>query len=164
MPSKRLAVGCDAVPEQTELKHATAVALGDAAAIIVGPSGSGKSDFALRCLAMAPNPICARSFKLVSDDQTQLSIVDGRLIATCPPTIAGKIEVRGIGIVEVNWCDNLEVALIVNLTQRHVLRLPAEEERERLLGISVRCISLNPWEVSAPLKLALALQDIVAKR
>ena len=60
--------------------------------LITGPSGSGKSDLALRLLD--------RGFTLVSDDQTIVRRDGDRLLASAPPTIAGKLEIRGIGIVE----------------------------------------------------------------
>ena len=75
-----------------ETVHASTVASEGRAVLITGPSGSGKSDLALRLLD--------RGFTLVSDDQTIVTRVDDRLIASAPPTIAGKLEIRGIGIVE----------------------------------------------------------------
>ena len=62
--------------------------------LISGPSGSGKSDLALRLLD--------RGFTLVSDDQTIVRKDGDRLIASAPPTIKGKLEIRGIGIVEMD--------------------------------------------------------------
>ena len=72
--------------------HASTVAIDGRAVLISGPSGSGKSDLALRLLD--------RGFTLVSDDQTIVRADGDRLIASAPPTIAGKLEVRGIGIVD----------------------------------------------------------------
>ena len=72
------------------LIHATTVQLGAHGVLIIGPSGSGKSDLALRLIG--------EGALLVSDDQTRLTLKDGRLIATAPATIAGRIEARGIGI------------------------------------------------------------------
>ena len=65
--------------------------------LITGPSGSGKSDLALRLLD--------RGFTLVSDDQTIVRRDGDRLIASAPPTIAGKLEIRGIGIVEMEHVE-----------------------------------------------------------
>jgi len=75
-----------------ETLHASTVALDGRAVLISGPSGSGKSDLALRLLD--------RGFILVSDDQTIVRKDGGHLVAGAPPTIAGKLEVRGIGIVD----------------------------------------------------------------
>ena len=62
--------------------------------MITGPSGSGKSDLTLRLLD--------RGFVLVSDDQTIVKRDGDRLFASPPPTIAGKLDIRGIGVVEMD--------------------------------------------------------------
>src|SRR5437868_8909684 len=90
-----------------ETLHASTVALDGRAVVIAGRSGSGKSDLALRLLD--------RGFVLVSDDQTIVRKVDGKLVASAPPTIRGKLEVRGIGIVEVDNADDAAVSLFVEL-------------------------------------------------
>src|SRR3954447_22487577 len=77
-----------------ETVHASTVATEGRAVVIAGPSGSGKSDLALRLLD--------RGFTLVSDDQTTIKRDGDRLIASAPPNIAGKLEIRGIGIVEMD--------------------------------------------------------------
>lgn len=76
----------------SENLHASCVAAEGHAVLITGRSGSGKSDLALRLID--------RGFTLVSDDRTILRKQDGRLIASAPDTIKGKIEVRGVGILE----------------------------------------------------------------
>src|SRR5436190_10110447 len=103
-----------------ETLHASTVALDGRAVLISGPSGSGKSDLALRLLD--------RGFILVSDDQTIVRKDGDRLIASAPPTIAGKLEVRGIGIVEMERSDNVPVALFAELTSE-IQRLP-DDSRE----------------------------------
>jgi len=75
------------------------------AVLIGGPSGSGKSDLALRLLD--------RGFKLVSDDRTLVRRDGERLIASAPPNIAGKLEIRGLGIVDMDNVDNVPIALFV---------------------------------------------------
>src|SRR3954454_13918346 len=91
-----------------ETIHASTVAADGRAVLITGPSGSGKSDLTLRMLD--------RGFTLVSDDQTIVNKDGDLLLASAPPTIAGKLEVRGIVIVEMERIDNVPVALIVELT------------------------------------------------
>jgi serine kinase of HPr protein (carbohydrate metabolism regulator) len=70
----------------SETLHASTVALDGRAVLVTGPSGSGKSDLALRLLD--------RGFKLVSDDQTMIRLDGERLLASPPANIAGKLEVR----------------------------------------------------------------------
>ena len=87
----------------TETVHASTVATGGRAVLLSGPSGSGKSDLALRLID--------RGFTLVSDDQTVVMREGDRLIASAPPTIAGKLEVRGLGIVEMETLTDVPIAL-----------------------------------------------------
>src|SRR3954464_14834671 len=91
-----------------ETLHASAVASEGRGVLITGPSGSGKSDLALRLLD--------RGFALVSDDQTIAKRASDRLLAPGPSTLAGKLEVRGIGIVEMDRVEDVPVAFLVELT------------------------------------------------
>ncbi|MEQ1648485.1 MAG: HPr kinase/phosphatase C-terminal domain-containing protein [Hyphomicrobiaceae bacterium] len=144
------------------LVHATSVALGHRAALIRGPSGSGKSDLALRflsnqaTLAGIDHPRC-----LIADDQTELQRDGHGLIVRCPATISGKIEVRGIGIVPMNaTLTSARLALIIDLvtTLADVSRYPMMDKSDVLLGVAIPCMPFYPFEASAPLKLALALE------
>ena len=131
-----------------ETVHATTVAIEGRAVLITGPSGSGKSDLALRLLD--------RGFALVSDDQTLVERDGERLLASAPTNIAGKLEIRGIGIVEMAAVSNVPVALIVELTS-DIERLPDDARQRPLLGVAVPLISIDAMTASAPSKVALAL-------
>ena len=131
-----------------ETLHATTVALDGRAVLISGPSGSGKSDLASRLLD--------RGFVLVSDDQTIVKKDGTKLVATAPPTIAGKLEVRGIGIVDVERAENAPVALVVELTSE-IQRLPDDSRDRLILGVRVPLINVDAMAASAPSKVALAL-------
>ena len=131
-----------------ETLHASAVSLDGRAVLISGPSGSGKSDLALRLLD--------RGFVLVSDDQTIVKKDGTRLLATAPPTIAGKLEVRGIGIVDMERADDAPVALIVELTS-DIQRLPDDSRERPILGVRVPLVTIDAMTASAPSKVALAL-------
>lgn len=135
----------------TESLHATSVARDGRAVLISGPSGSGKSDLALRLMD--------RGFKLVSDDQTLLRREGERLIASAPSNIAGKIEVRGIGIVEVDSVDDAPVALLVELTS-DIQRLPDDARHRPILGVSLPLVSIDAMTASAASKVALALDRL----
>ena len=132
----------------SETLHATTVAKDGRAVLISGRSGSGKSDLALRLLD--------RGFVLVSDDQTYLRIVGGKLVAAAPPTIRGKMEVRGIGIVEVEQVDDVAVCLVVELSGE-VDRLPDEGRERLILGANIPLVGIHAQAASAPAKVAIAL-------
>jgi serine kinase of HPr protein (carbohydrate metabolism regulator) len=137
-----------------ETIHASSVALDGRAVLISGPSGAGKSDLALRLLD--------RGFALVSDDQTIVRRDGERLLAAAPPTIAGKLEIRGIGIVDMEQVSDVPVALVVELTS-DIQRLPDDSLERVILGVSVPLISIDAMTASAPSKVALALDRMGLK-
>lgn len=144
--------------DATELVHGTCVALGPTAALLRGPSGAGKSDLALRFLFLARRgPAALQPPLLVADDQVQLIRDGSRLRAKAPDTIRGKIEIRGVGIVEVKSLPEAELGLVVDLVAAGVERLPPQNAAIRLLGIELPLLRLVPWEASAAIKLAVAL-------
>ena len=128
--------------------HASCVVIGSHAVLLRGPSGSGKSDLALRLID--------RGAKLVSDDYTVLTPAGGKLVATAPSTIKGQMEVRGLGIIHVSVVDEGLVALCVDLRST-VERYPLVEKSEVMAGIQLPLVMLNPFEASAPIKVELAL-------
>ncbi len=132
----------------TETLHASTVAIDGRAVLIMGPSGSGKSDLALRLLD--------RGFSLVSDDQTIVRRDGDRLIASAPSQIAGKLEVRGIGIVEMPTQPDVPVSLIIELTG-DIQRLPDDDRELRVLGVAVPLFTVDAMTASAPAKVVVAL-------
>jgi serine kinase of HPr protein (carbohydrate metabolism regulator) len=133
--------------------HASCVSIGGRAVLIAGRSGVGKSDLALRLMD--------RGAVLVSDDYTQVAPVGGHLLARAPAAIAGKLEVRGIGIVErVAACD-VPVCLLIDL-DRPPERLP-EAVRVAVAGVDLPALGLAALEASAPIKVELALQQLGLK-
>ena len=131
-----------------ETIHASTVSLDGRAVMITGPSGSGKSDLALRLLD--------RGFSLVSDDQTIVRREGERLLASPPPQIAGKLEIRGIGIVEMEWASDVSVALLVELTS-DIQRLPDDSRERPVLGARLPLVSIDAMTASAASKVGLAL-------
>src|SRR5262245_19831275 len=146
-----------AIPESrlsAETVHASTVATEGRAVLITGPSGSGKSDLTLRLLD--------RGFILVSDDQTLVRKVGDQLIATAPVAIAGKLEIRGIGIVEMETVKDVPVALIVDLTSE-IQRLPDDNRERPILGVNLPLITVDAMTASAPSKVALGLDRLGLK-
>jgi serine kinase of HPr protein (carbohydrate metabolism regulator) len=136
------------------LVHATAVAIDGEAVLLRGPSGSGKSDLALRLLDAGA--------QLVADDQTFLHCAGAHLLASAPASLSGLLEVRGIGILRVAAAAAAPLALIADLVpSSEVDRLP-EMRRETILGVPVPVFGLAPFEASAPAKLRLLRRALAA--
>ena len=131
-----------------ETLHASTVARDGRAVLITGPSGAGKSDLTLRLLD--------RGFTLVSDDRTIVRKDGERLVASAPPTLAGKLEIRGLGIVEMERVDNIPVALLVELTS-DIQRMPDDSRERPVLGVRLPLVSIDAMTASAPAKVAVAL-------
>jgi serine kinase of HPr protein (carbohydrate metabolism regulator) len=131
--------------------HATTVSIKGRAVLIEGVSGAGKSDLALR--------LVDRGAILVSDDYSHVQRRDGRIIASPPATIAGKIEVRGLGIIDMPHAVEAPVALIVILGEP-AARLPEPGEARSLLGLDIPLLALDGREASAPIKVEMALVHV----
>jgi serine kinase of HPr protein (carbohydrate metabolism regulator) len=98
--------------------------------------------------------------RLVADDQVWVEArEDGSLVASPPKTIAGKIEVRGLGIVDVPFLPEAQLVLVCDLvSDKEVPRMPPEPwEQTVIAGVPVPTLKLAPFEVSAPLKIKMAL-------
>jgi serine kinase of HPr protein (carbohydrate metabolism regulator) len=103
--------------------HASCVLAGRSAVLIRGPSGSGKSRLAAALIDAGRNGI-APPARLVADDRVHLFVAHGRLLAAAPESIKGKIEIRGLGVRDVD-CEPLAlVALVVDLAARDAGRMP----------------------------------------
>lgn len=140
------------------LVHGTCVALGRRAALLRGGSGAGKSDLALRFLSLPAEAGLALS--LVADDQVEIAANgEQALIASAPATLAGKLEVRGLGIVTVPHLAEASLVLAVDLVEPgNVPRMPPETaETVSIAGVALPLLRLAPFEASAPLKLKMAL-------
>lgn len=133
----------------SETVHASCVAIDGRAVLIGGRSGRGKSDLAVRLID--------RGAALVSDDYTLVRRQDGRLIATAPENIAGKIELRGVGILEYPAARDVPVTLFVDLDIEAV-RLPDRDEKRMIAGIALPAIGLSAPEASAPIKVEAAVR------
>jgi serine kinase of HPr protein (carbohydrate metabolism regulator) len=111
--------------------HATAIVVGDRGLLFVGPSGIGKSMMAFNCLSTARRQN-VRSL-LVADDQVFMSRDGNRIVATCPPAIAGMIELRGSGIITMDHVATAPMDLAIRVVSpADCERLPPENEEYRL--------------------------------
>ncbi len=133
--------------------HATALTLRVGpdwrGALILGPSGIGKSDLALRAVQAG----CV----LIADDYTWLWESGGHLYGSAPETIAGRMEVRGIGITNEPARKMTRIHLAALAQTDPVERMP-ENEITPLLGIGIATIRVNPREASSVTKLVARLR------
>lgn len=151
------------------LVHATSVVLGasarpfgaaeEFAVLLLGDTGSGKSDVALRLIAAGAT--------LISDDQTSLSSDQNFLFAETAPNIAGQMEVRGIGIVTLNWATRAPVALAVELNPAATPeRLPKPSLYAPPPPLTAAnlppLVTLRPFEPSVPARIAAAAAAAVS--
>lgn len=132
----------------SETLHASCVAIGGRAVLIEGRSGTGKSDLSLRLID--------RGAVLVSDDYTVLTRRDGALTATPPANIAGKMEVRGLGLIEIDHATDVPVALVV-VADTDPVRMPEAEASRAIAGVTLPELRLSLLEPSAPIKVERAL-------
>jgi serine kinase of HPr protein (carbohydrate metabolism regulator) len=129
--------------------HATSVMIDGRVMLLAGRSGSGKSDLALRLID--------RGALLVADDYTEIEAREGILYAHPPATISGRIEVRGIGILEMAFAAEGPVALMVDLDATPE-RMPDEAvPMTSLCGVAIPTIALAAFELSAAIKAEQAL-------
>ncbi len=133
------------------LIHGTCVALNGVTVLLRGPSGSGKSDLALRLIDGGG--------RLVSDDQTLVEIQGKRLVATAPEPIAGKMEVRGVGVLAVEMEKSGILGLVVDLVANPPERMP-ESETTEIMGMALPLLQLDPFKASAAAKLRLAVRSL----
>lgn len=129
--------------------HGTSIVWKDAALLLCGPSGSGKSDLALRLVEAGGG--------LIADDRTNLEIQGGRLIASAPLPIAGLLEIRGIGIVKVASAPPAALELVVDLVPPEAVARMPEKACCVYLGITLPRIFMAPFEGSAMVKLRYAI-------
>lgn len=147
-----------------EILHGTAIACGADAALIRGPSGSGKSDLALRCITYCPTTLIPLPAVLVADDGVHARIDGASISLSAPAPIKGLLEVRGLGLVSVPHVEPARLTLVVDLVgPGQYERLP-DPATVSIMGFDLPVIALAPFEISAPVKLLLALQRIALPR
>ena len=138
-------------PLSSDTLHASSVAKDGRAVLICGPSGAGKSDLSLQLID--------RGFLLVSDDRTVVHRDGNQLIASAPAQIAGKLEIRGIGIVEVDTASDVPISLLVELTG-DIERLPDDGRTRPILGVDLPLVNVDAKAASAASKVAIALERL----
>ncbi len=129
--------------------HATCVAIDGLGVLIRGPSGSGKSDLALRLIDAGA--------RLVADDRCDVEAEDGRPVARAPGTIQGLLEVRGVGILRLEALAEAPVGLVIDLEPADEIERLPEPTTADVAGISVSVLRLDGLAASTPAKVRLAV-------
>ncbi len=108
--------------------------------ILTGDSGVGKSETAL--------DLIAKGSKLISDDSVIIKKMDDRLIGTSPEITKHFMEVRGVGIIDIqrffgvgSVMEKREVEMIAHLElwddEKEYVRLGLEDTYQEILGVDV---------------------------
>jgi serine kinase of HPr protein (carbohydrate metabolism regulator) len=146
--------------EKVLLVHSTTVALAGRGVMLRGPSGSGKSELALRLMEQMGTGLGRVNLKanLVADDQTEVFERKTRLWVRCPRTISGQMEMRGLGIFTVKPAKSCPLALVVDLCPAATIeRMPEPEDLlTTFLGHQVPRIMLDAGQPAAASILRLA--------
>lgn len=141
------------------IRHAGLVALRLGAdwrgVLLEGPSGSGKSDLALRCLA--------EGFRLVADDRVIVWRSGDQVWGRAPDILSGLLESRGAGVLSAPSIPHARIELVVRCVAapEAVERLPGEETLD-LAGVSLPLRALWPFDPAAPAKLRRIIEHLGA--
>ena len=134
--------------------HSTSVVIDDNGVLILGDSGSGKSDLALRLIDSGGT--------LISDDISICRKNSNNIYLYCPPEIKGLLEVREIGIITVPFVERIKLRLVVNLKSINNERFP-KDSTYRILGIKIPIINIEGKNSSAVAKIKVKLNEIREK-
>jgi len=137
--------------------HASAVLVGARAMLIRGPAGSGKSSLAF-ALIQAGHSGALPFTRLVGDDRVHLEAAHGRVLVRPAETLAGLIEVRGLGIRRVPYEPLSVVGLVMDLAAADTERMPSSESAmTEVAGIALPRLAVAAGKDPFPLSIA-ALQ------
>jgi HPr kinase/phosphorylase len=129
--------------------YATAVTYCGFGILIRGPSGSGKSDLALRLIDDGAG--------LVADDQVVIKSVGQELYLSPPDSLSGLIEVRGVGVIKIEYVRDIRLCLIVELDPRNEIQRIPKIKEELIKKILVPVINMYAFESSVLAKIKIIL-------
>ena len=124
--------------------HSTSLVVEDSGILIIGESGIGKSDLALRMIDSGA--------MLIADDITICKKINNFIYLFSPEETKGLLEVREIGIITVPFIENIKLSLVVQLINEENIRYP-ENENYLILGIKVPKIKIYGKNSSAVAKI-----------
>lgn len=133
--------------------HASAVLVGDRAVVICGPSGSGKSRLAFDLILAGRSGVLPPT-TLIGDDRVFMDARDGTLRVRGAPQLAGRIEIRGLGLRTLDYAADGEIGLVVDLAAPDGERLPPPEAlKTTLAGFEIPRIPVGAEHAPLPLVL-----------
>lgn len=132
----------------TTVFQATGVAIDGRGLLLTGEPGIGKTSLALALID--------RGATLIGDDSISLAIAGGMLIASPPPNISGKIEIRNVGIAKLS-VTSAPVDLVLHLATK-AERLPDRPSETELLGISIPQLDFVPGPIAPAIRAEYALR------
>jgi hypothetical protein len=131
------------------IPNVSVVAVGSRALAIAGPPGSGKSSLALALID--------RGAGLIGDDGVAITRIGNRVIAAPPPNIAGLIEIRGVGLIELPLASPAPLALMLMLGLQ-TDRLPVAATSRSFLGCDIPVLGFEPGSIVPALRAEWALR------
>lgn len=125
--------------------HATAIVLGPLGFLITGRSGSGKSSLALAAMeaCRAQGGFAA----LVADDRCLLEVVNHKALATCPPVLAGLVEMRGFGIVDTGFITSAVIDIVIELQNLETIERLPQAHSTTLAGVTFPLFALPQRQI-----------------
>lgn len=136
-----------------ELKrvHSSAIVLEDNGILIIGDSGSGKSDLALRLIDSGAT--------LISDDVTICEKKKNLIYLSAPSETKGLLEVREVGIITVPFVEGIILRMIVKLEDGGLERIP-KKNNYKIFGQKIPMLTINGKNSSSVVKVKVKLNEI----
>ena len=122
--------------DNSKIIHASSVDINGKGVVILGKSGAGKSNLAIKLISMGA--------KLISDDQTHFKFKENKIIISKPETTPNFIEARGIGLIKVPFVVSSKLFCFVKITNLELNRLP-NAKNKYCFGKKIKLLEFNPF-------------------
>tara|TARA_Y100000766_G_C18342899_1_gene335697 strand:- start:66 stop:491 length:426 start_codon:yes stop_codon:yes gene_type:complete len=131
--------------------YSSSIVFDDSGVLILGESGSGKSDLALRLIDSGAT--------LISDDLTICNKKINNIFLSCPTQTKGLLEVREVGIITVPFVERIKLRMVVKLNIKKLKRIP-DPKFFKILGLKFPLLELDGRNSSAVVKIKVKLNEI----